>query len=126
MRDTIQCPDITVPSGAAVSSPYVHALATGDAEVITIQSPAVLAETGNIQVSLDFNANYQKEGITLAAAIAAATWADLVDLSGTVIPLGVAGEAVSIPNFGAAAWRIELSGNAAADRTFKVYKLVAG
>lgn len=125
MRDTIECPDIVVPSGVALSVAIPYGEGLGDADRITIQSPAVFAETGSIAISNDFNVNYQRQGITFAAALAAATFADLVDAAGNLIALGGAGEALVIDAFPCAAFRIKLNGNAAADRTFKVYKQVA-
>jgi hypothetical protein len=125
MRSSIQCPNIVIANGGTVSTAVIDELSFGDAELLTIQSPAVLAEAATIQISNDFDVNYAKNGLTLAAATAAATWADLVDLTGTAVALGGAGEAVMLDNFPCAAWRIKVASAAAAEHTFKIYKLVS-
>ena len=125
MRSSIQCPDIVIANGGTVSPAIVDELSFGDAELITIQSPAVLAENATIEISNDFDVNYAKKGIALADATSNATWADLVDLTGTAIALGGAGEAVMLDNFPCAAWRIKVASAAAVEHTFKVYKLVS-
>jgi len=124
MRTSVQCPDIVIANGGTVSNPVVSERYASDAESITIQSPAVLAEAATIDISNDFDVNYQLNGLTLAAAVAAATWAAYVDASGTPIALGGPSEAVRLDSFGCAAWRIKVASAAAAAHTFKVYKEV--
>lgn len=125
MRTSVQCPDIVIANGATVSNPVVSEAYNADAESITIQSPAVLAEAATIDISNDFDVNYAAHGLTLAAAVAAATWAAYVDSTGTAIALGGPSEAVRLDNFGCAAWRIKVASAAGAAHTFKVYKEVS-
>lgn len=95
--------DITVASGDTDSDSYKS---HWDADAIRIESPAVLAETANLQVSVD----------------GGTTWKDA---DSTDAALGAAGVAVDIRTFYLIGLvRVHLNGAAAADRTFKVFKRV--
>lgn len=115
---------ITVANGESDSDALISNHTISDAEDLTIVSPGTMPETASIQLSLDFDVDYQLNGSTLAAAAGAATWDDA--------PAGAAlGAAGALANFKAglltsAAWRIHLSIAAGADRVFTVYKRVYG
>ena len=116
--------DIVVTT-AATDSPAINSNQTiSDAEDIAIKSPTGLVATATIQISFDFDNDYQLKGLTLAAATAAATWA----APPTATALGAAGAAVNFPakQLLGAAWRIHFSAGDAADRTFIVYKRIVG
>lgn len=124
-------PNITVLSGATNSDPLIMDYSFSDADVVSFLSPAVLAETANLQVSPDFDVDYRqtahRTGITVAAAltaaIAAATW---VDTDSTEAALGTAGVSKTILTryLLGRAIRVHLNGAAAADRTFKTVRRV--
>jgi len=116
--------DVTVASGATDSSAMISNQTISDAEDIAIKSPSGLVATATVQISLDFDVDYQLKGQTLAQATAAATWA----APPTAVPLGAAGVVV---NFKAslilsAAWRIHFSAADGADRTFIIHKRIYG
>lgn len=115
---------VVVPNGGTDSPAMISDQTISDAEDLAFKSPAVLAEDATIQISFDFDVDYQLKNQTLAAATAAATW----HAAGTSSDLGAAGAFV---NFKAslllgAAWRIHLDGAAAAEHTFIVYKRIYG
>jgi hypothetical protein len=122
-------PNITVASGATNSDPVICDHSYSDADVVGFLSPAVLAETANLQISPDFDTDYRAaahaQGITVAAAltaaIAAATW---VDADSTEAALGTAGQYKLILTryLVARALRVHLNGAAAADRVFKMVR----
>ena len=112
-------------TAAATDSLAVNSNQTiSDAEDIAIKSPAGLVAAASIQISFDFDNDYQLKGQTLAQATAAASWA----APPTAVPLGAAGVAVNFKAalLLAAAWRIHLAAGDAADRTFIIFKRVYG
>lgn len=116
--------DVTVPSAGTDSPAMISNQTISDAEDIAIKSPATLPEVATVQISFDFDVDYQLHNLTLAAATAAASWA----APPTAVPLGAAGVAVNFKAalLLAAAWRIHLAGAAAADRTFIGFKRIYG
>jgi hypothetical protein len=95
-----------------------------DAEQIAALSPATLPETATIEISLDFDVDYElrEPKVTLAQATAAATW------EASTVSLGAAG---AHANFLAslllgAAWRVHLNGAAGGDRLFRFFRRVYG
>jgi hypothetical protein len=114
-------PSIVVASGSANSDPIIADHTYSDSDILGVLSPATLPETANLQISPDFNVNYKAEGIPLATAVSAATW---VDADSTNAALGTAGQykIIQTSYLTAAAARVHLNGNAAANRTFKTYK----
>ena len=116
----------TITAAATDSAAMVSDQTISDAEDIAIKSPTGLVAAASIQISFDFDVDYQLRDppVSLATATAAATWA----APPTAVPLGAAGIAV---NFKAAlllsaAWRIHLAAGDAADRTFIVQKRIYG
>ena len=118
--------DVTVLSGATDSPAIISEHTISDAEDIAFKSPATLPETATLQISFDFDVDYQLKvpQLTLAAAAAAATWVN----APAGATLGAAGASTNFKAglLLAAAWRIHLSGAAAADRAFQIYKRVYG
>ncbi len=112
-------PAVTVVAGQTKSPAMVNDYTISDADQITFKSPTGLVAAASLEVSVDFNVNYLRDGITLAAATAAATWQ-----APTSPALGAAG-AISTKNLSdltAMAWRISLAAGDAADRTFLTTK----
>lgn len=116
-------PTVIIVAGQTKSPAMIHDYTISDAEQLVVKTPEVMPElTPTIEVSYDFNKNYQRDGQTLAAATAAATW----DLPPVLSALGAAGAAAvfQVSNLTANAWRLSLGGAAAADREFKTTKRV--
>lgn len=123
MMSFVPTGNVVVLSGQTDSPAMKTNYTVSDATHVAIKSPATLPETATLQVSYDFDVDYDAKGQTLAAATAAATW-QLAPVSA----LGAAGAAVHLAaeNFLANAWRIHLSGAAGADRSFILHKRVYG
>lgn len=100
-------PSFIVPISTANSQAVLVNESIGDADVLSIYSPATLPETANLQVSPNYD----------PAAPSSATW---VDADSTNAPVGTAGQFKTIQTsyLVARAVRIHLNGNAAAARTF--------
>ena len=122
MMANVQIGPITVANGATDSPAMRVSHTVSDATHVAILSPT-LAETATLQVSYDFDVDYDAKGLTLAAATAAATW-----VAPPTATLGATGAAflVAAEQLTAAAWRIHLSGAAGAERVFQAWKRVYG
>lgn len=122
MLSMVRGPNITVASGQTSSDPVILEKSFGDAIQVAIVSPDTMPEVPSIQLSLDFATDYVQQGLTLAAAVAAAHW----DAAPAAATVGAAGalSSFSAALLTAAAFRITLGGAAAADRTFITYKQV--
>lgn len=102
-----QCPDVVIPNGAAASQWVKVADIHEDAVQISLTAPAVLdGVTYTIQVS--------KDGITSDGTLNNGT---------TDVAPPAAGKSVNYPPIAAKYWRIFASGNAAAERRFKLAKI---
>lgn len=110
--------NVVVPNAATDSLAMLFEHSISDAEQIAISAPGTLPETATIEVSFNFDANYQSNKKTLAAATAEATWVD----SGATLPTAGAFEIINMAELMGVAWRIHLDGAAAAARTFIVVR----
>jgi len=116
----VRGPDITVLSGQTDSNPAILEHSFGDAFQVIIKTPATMPEVATVQLSTDFNTNYMKDGITLAAAITAAVW--FVAPAGVTIAAAGLGSSFAGALLTAAAMRIHFTAGAGANRVFQTYK----
>lgn len=116
-------PSITVAQGATDSPPVVMKRTFSDADVIGFVAPGTLPETATIQVSVDFDENYEANGLTAAQAASAATW-DAVDATNALLPTAGLYKAIRTRYLVGQAIRIHLNGAAAGPRTFETSKRV--
>lgn len=123
MLSMVQGPTISIALAATDSDPIIMEHAFSDARRVAVLTPNTHAETATVQISIDFDVNYIKNGLTLAQAIAAANW-DAAPTGGAA--LGAAGVPVIIDTsfWVAAAIRIHLDAPAAAAHLYKTYKQV--
>jgi len=117
-------PNVTVASGATDSPAMISNHTISDAEEIACLAPAALLEVATIEISLDFDVDYElrEPKVTLAQATAAATW----EASTATMPAVGAHTIFEASLLLGAAWRVHLNGAAAADRLFRFFRRVIG
>jgi hypothetical protein len=71
------CGSILCGVGSASSDPIIPVKSHADAEKLSLISTSGTAVASFIQVSYNFDVNYQAAGITLAQAVSNAVWRDL-------------------------------------------------
>lgn len=125
------CGDILCGSGTAASDPIIPIKNHEDAEKLCLMATSGTAVASFIQVSYNFDVNYQAAGITLAQAVSNAVWRDLQRGTPLADVLGpTQGKANEYDPFMCRAWRIAggtsgAPGNFASTFTCRLFKRFA-